>query len=194
MTVNLVELKIAPKYLWAAGIIWPPIVVAILVARFATRYSQRSRFGLDDWLTLPALVSIRSSQRDTTTKMRQVLILGVGANLLIGVKTKALGYPTPIPAPGTALTSTSREQTIARKVNPSKSALYQLDILSLLGLLDLHGPRHPGTDVAQTVVHALLRADFPHCFGSQGQHLHPHHQYPHHHLGAWVLDKFPVSL
>lgn len=56
MAVELIELQIAPRYLWAAGIVWPPIVIAIVVARFTARHVQRTKIKIDDWLTFPALV------------------------------------------------------------------------------------------------------------------------------------------
>lgn len=64
MVVNLVELKIAPKYVWTAGIVWPPIVITIVFARFWTRYGQRSKIGIDDWLTLPAAVRTSFRSQD----------------------------------------------------------------------------------------------------------------------------------
>lgn len=38
--------------------------------------------------------------------------------ILAGVAQHGLGYPTPVPAPGTALWATSPQQTVTRKVGP----------------------------------------------------------------------------
>ncbi|KAH8701529.1 hypothetical protein BGW36DRAFT_423841 [Talaromyces proteolyticus] len=95
----MASLQIHPPFLWTAGTIWPPICLAIVAARFVMRKSQRMRYGLDDWLTLPALI----------------LILGMAATILAGVAQHALGYPTPKPEPGTELTATSPQQTVTRK-------------------------------------------------------------------------------
>lgn len=45
-----------PPLLWVAGTLWPPVTGAIVAARFATRRAQRTSIGVDDWLTIPALV------------------------------------------------------------------------------------------------------------------------------------------
>jgi hypothetical protein len=53
--MDVVTPNIEPGHLWSAGIIWPIVCTVVVGARFATRRAY-SRLGLDDWLSLPALV------------------------------------------------------------------------------------------------------------------------------------------
>ncbi|PQE29152.1 plasma membrane Pth11 protein [Rutstroemia sp. NJR-2017a BBW] len=108
----MASLHIHPPLLYTAGIIWPPVCIAVVAARFATRNAQRVKLGLDDWLMVPALL----------------LVLGMAATILAGTAQHALGHSTPKPIPGTELTATSPQQTVTRKVisipSPSRPLLY----------------------------------------------------------------------
>ncbi|KAF2753532.1 hypothetical protein EJ05DRAFT_542016 [Pseudovirgaria hyperparasitica] len=96
----MASLRIHPPLLYTAATIWPAVCTGIVSARFAVRRSQRSHYGWDDWLTLPALF----------------LIWCLSAALLVGVGTKSMGYPTPVISPELSFVSTSHEQTITRKI------------------------------------------------------------------------------
>ena len=41
----------------AAGAVFPPVASALVAMRFLARRQQSSKIGIDDWLTIPALVS-----------------------------------------------------------------------------------------------------------------------------------------
>ena len=56
----IATVHIHPPLLYAAGIVWPPICIAVVGARFAIRRAQRAAFGIDDWLIVPALVWLGS--------------------------------------------------------------------------------------------------------------------------------------
>lgn len=47
-----------PANVIAVGAIWPPVCAIAVALRFYTRHLQEARLSLDDWLTVPALVSI----------------------------------------------------------------------------------------------------------------------------------------
>ena len=65
----MASLRITPGFLYTAGVIWPPVCVAVVAARFLTRRGQGARLGWDDWLVLPALV----------------LVIGMAAAILAGL-------------------------------------------------------------------------------------------------------------
>lgn len=48
----------SPSNVWATGIIWPPLCAIVVALRFYTRRVQGARLLQDDWLTVPAIVSI----------------------------------------------------------------------------------------------------------------------------------------
>ena len=47
-----------PGEVIAAGAVLPSLCIIIVALRFWTRSLQKGNYGVDDWLTLPALVSI----------------------------------------------------------------------------------------------------------------------------------------
>lgn len=96
----MASLQVKPPLLWSAGFLWPTACAVVVTARFITRRASGNRYGWDDWLILPAFV----------------LMCDLSSLLLVGVAEKGMGYPTPKVAPDLALVSTSREQTITRKV------------------------------------------------------------------------------
>ena len=49
-----------PAYVLAAGIAFPVLCIIVVSLRFYARSGQKARYGLDDWLSLFALVSICS--------------------------------------------------------------------------------------------------------------------------------------
>lgn len=73
------NIHVGPGWLWTATTIFPTVCILIVGARLATRHAQSASFGLDDWLTLPALV----------------IVLGMASTILVGVGTESLGFPTP---------------------------------------------------------------------------------------------------
>ena len=48
---------ITPGEVLAAGIVLPILGIVFVGLRFYTRMLQKASFGIDDWLTVPALVS-----------------------------------------------------------------------------------------------------------------------------------------
>lgn len=42
----------------AVGVALPPVCAGLVALRFYARKQQGSRFGIDDWLTVPALVRL----------------------------------------------------------------------------------------------------------------------------------------
>ena len=48
---------VTPGEILAAGIVLPVLGILLVGLRFYTRILQKSFIGIDDWLTLPALVS-----------------------------------------------------------------------------------------------------------------------------------------
>jgi hypothetical protein len=93
------NIHIGPGWLWTAATIFPTVCILIVGARLATRHAQRANFGLDDWLTVPALV----------------IVLGMASTILVGVGTESLGFPTPKVEGTSQLAASSRQQTITRK-------------------------------------------------------------------------------
>ncbi|KAI0891915.1 hypothetical protein F4806DRAFT_288085 [Annulohypoxylon nitens] len=72
-----------PSEVLAAGAALPALGIIIVILRFYARFLQNAKLGIDDFLVLPAVV----------------LVSGMGAALIAGVKEEAVGYPTP-PPPG----------------------------------------------------------------------------------------------
>lgn len=52
-----------PSYVLAAGAIFLILCPIVVGLRFYTRAIQKAKIGIDDWLILPALVSIPSHLR-----------------------------------------------------------------------------------------------------------------------------------
>jgi hypothetical protein len=46
-----------PSYVTAAGATFVALCTIVVALRFYTRYAQNVKFGVDDWLCIPALVS-----------------------------------------------------------------------------------------------------------------------------------------
>ena len=55
------SLRLTAPFVWTAGTILPVLCIAIVSARFIVRRQQHVKLGVDDWLTLPALVRSISS-------------------------------------------------------------------------------------------------------------------------------------
>jgi len=53
-----------PSYVLAAGAIFLTLCPIVVGLRFYTRAIQKAKIGIDDWLILPALVSIPSHVRN----------------------------------------------------------------------------------------------------------------------------------
>ena len=49
---------LTPGLVIAAGVVWPVVCITVVVLRFAARKIKNERIGVDDWLMLPALVSL----------------------------------------------------------------------------------------------------------------------------------------
>jgi hypothetical protein len=129
----MASLHVHPPLLYTAGVIWPPVCIAVVAARIATRNAQRMKLGLDDWLMVPALVlddllfPLAPFGSYSHTDSSKLLVLGMAATILAGTAQHALGHSTPKPIPGTELTATSPQQTVTRKVisipSPSRPLL-----------------------------------------------------------------------
>ena len=52
---------LTPGSVIAVSVVFPVLGMIAVALRFYTRYSQKARFAMDDWLVLPALV--RSNAR-----------------------------------------------------------------------------------------------------------------------------------
>ncbi|APA12130.1 hypothetical protein sscle_09g069000 [Sclerotinia sclerotiorum 1980 UF-70] len=70
-----------PGYVLAAGSVFLVLCIISVSLRVLTRYLQKARLGIDDWLTIPALL----------------MVIGCSLVLIIGVDKKVLAYPTPAP-------------------------------------------------------------------------------------------------
>lgn len=46
-----------PRYVLAAGAVFPAVAIVIVALRFFVRSTQKARYGADDWSALAALVS-----------------------------------------------------------------------------------------------------------------------------------------
>ncbi|CAD6445428.1 d50c81d9-2706-463f-b1d0-bde9585233ce [Sclerotinia trifoliorum] len=94
----------SPGELLAAGIVLPLIALATISLRYMVRRSRKARFGVDDWLLIPALLALT----------------GIGACIIIGVVKKAVGYPAPPPAsssPEAALNDLSPVEALSEKLD-----------------------------------------------------------------------------
>ncbi|KAI9655079.1 MAG: hypothetical protein M1821_005562 [Bathelium mastoideum] len=81
------------------GVATAPVTLCIIAValRFYTRHIQQAGYGIDDWLTLPALV----------------LTIGMSISMIIGVEDHVLGHPTPLPPnPADTLAFTSYNTVI----------------------------------------------------------------------------------
>lgn len=99
----------------ALGTVFPLLGIIIVALRFRARQLQKSKYGLDDWLIIPALI----------------LEIGMGASIIVGVKGKALGYPNPSSAVEQA--SNFEELTLKTQSLAGKTS-YIFQILAPLGL------------------------------------------------------------
>ncbi|CAD6579535.1 MAG: hypothetical protein ASARMPREDX12_009284 [Alectoria sarmentosa] len=87
----------------ALGTVFPSLGIIVVALRFRARQLQKSNLGMDDWLMIPALI----------------LSIGMGASIIVGVKGKALGYPTASPVVEGASNlgeSTLTTQSLAAKI------------------------------------------------------------------------------
>jgi hypothetical protein len=50
----------SPGDLYAAAIVLPIVGIAAISLRYYVRYTRRVALGADDWLLIPALVSVKS--------------------------------------------------------------------------------------------------------------------------------------
>ena len=48
----------------AAGAIFPPVCTGLVMLRFYARRQQGNPFKADDWLTIPALVTLTTTSRN----------------------------------------------------------------------------------------------------------------------------------
>ncbi|KAI9660398.1 MAG: hypothetical protein M1821_009748 [Bathelium mastoideum] len=74
-----------PGGVLAVSIASPILAIIAVFLRFYTRRLQKAYLGIDDWLTIPALV----------------LLIAMAGFLLWGVHEKSIGYPTPRPPDST---------------------------------------------------------------------------------------------
>jgi hypothetical protein len=51
----------SPGDLYAAAIVLPIVGIAAISLRYYVRYTRRVALGADDWLLIPALVSVKPS-------------------------------------------------------------------------------------------------------------------------------------
>ncbi|KAF4627821.1 hypothetical protein G7Y89_g10325 [Cudoniella acicularis] len=104
-----------PEHIIAAGVILPILGLLTILLRFHARRSRAQYLGIDDWLLLPAWL----------------MITGMGICLIIGVKNKAFGYPTPKPA---GLTTTAENlANINAQLILSQQLEFALTLLVVLG-------------------------------------------------------------
>ncbi|KAI1440008.1 hypothetical protein F5Y02DRAFT_32223 [Annulohypoxylon stygium] len=92
-----------PADILAAAAALPALGIIVVILRFYTRLLQKGKLGIDDFLILPAVV----------------LVAGMGAALIAGVKQEAVGYPTPPPLgsdPELVLTWRDPKITVVQKV------------------------------------------------------------------------------
>ena len=114
-----------PSYFLACGAGFLAICTVVVAARFYTRIGQKARIGIDDWLTLPALVCTTAfllySDFGIGEKLRgaaKLFVICCGITFIVGkyrdsesvasqkailipsagVKDKAFAYPTPPPS------------------------------------------------------------------------------------------------
>lgn len=84
-----------PGNVIAASVLLPVLCTVTVGLRFYTRYVQKSRVLLDDWLTLPALVCIPSAcgekARSSMISSPQILTIGMGVASVIGKWTECAG-------------------------------------------------------------------------------------------------------
>ncbi|KAF7932852.1 uncharacterized protein EAE98_004151 [Botrytis deweyae] len=102
-----------PGYVLAAGATFLVLCIVFVFLRILTRYLQKTRLGLDDWLTIPALL----------------MVIGCSLVLIIGVEKKVLAYPTP---PPTDLEHSNDEQSFSfTTVEKLEWAFFLMQILSM---------------------------------------------------------------
>ena len=108
---------VGPGEVMAAGIVLPLVCTTIVGLRFYVRKTQKVSIGIDDWLTIPALVSRACPQPFGGINLRdKVLIIGMGICFIVGmsllfalrdpvliewfsgVAKGVMGYPTTLPA------------------------------------------------------------------------------------------------
>ena len=91
---------VTPPIVIAAGAIFPPLCASLVALRFYSRKVANLSYGLDDWLTIPALV----------------LLTGISAAISRGVAEHSVAYPTPAQTVEQQINGTSVQQTSVRKV------------------------------------------------------------------------------
>lgn len=91
----------SPGAVFACAIAFPIVCTIAVGTKFQSRRASKSQLVIDDWLTLPALVSV----------------IAMGIALVIGVACKGLGYATPQPpASNENLTFIAPQTILTRKV------------------------------------------------------------------------------
>ncbi|MCJ1373636.1 hypothetical protein MMC20_004864 [Loxospora ochrophaea] len=109
----MADVRISHSLVIAASAIWPPICLTTVGLRFYTRRVNSVTLGLDDWLTIPAVI----------------LLTGMAVSALGGVAFHSVGYPTPPPPnPSDPLNSVSYEQQTTRK------ALWAIELMQIPAL------------------------------------------------------------
>lgn len=59
----------SPGDLLAAAIVLPLVGIATISLRYFVRYTRRVPLGVDDWLLIPALVSVKSDSIHETQRL-----------------------------------------------------------------------------------------------------------------------------
>lgn len=57
----MADIHIHAPLVLAAGAALPPVCIGLVALRFYARTAQEAKFGLDDWLTVPGLLTVVGS-------------------------------------------------------------------------------------------------------------------------------------
>ena len=58
LNLAMASIHLTPPLVIAAGAVWPPLCAGLVALRFVARTVTRAPLRIDDWLVLPALVSL----------------------------------------------------------------------------------------------------------------------------------------
>ncbi|MCJ1314966.1 hypothetical protein MMC15_000280 [Xylographa vitiligo] len=107
-----------PAEVWTMGTVLLAVCIAVVALRFVTRYFQKVRVGIDDWLILAGVI----------------IFLGIGVCFIVGAATYAFGYPTP-PLPANLTT----ENEILNYIEPLPELVGKLEFAIQLLTVTCYG-------------------------------------------------------